>query len=208
MLEAFDVCFTMQEEDWGTYSQASWMTGGAWEDRDKTQRPKKSAKTQLPNLTCVPTTDDQLTQDQTNFYTKVDLADLQMKLQRWTFARNWKTASSSPQSEKDMNISPLSRPVDTDKTPTYPSKNGQSPVCSCDSQTITDNTTPPAQPSRQTTTPPLDEDLMAQYLNQCIAAAETQLAGAKDKSKVKNEAVVKEIERLVEKLVRQAELDG
>lgn len=46
---------------------------------------------------------------------------------------------------------------------------------------------------------------MAQYLNRCIAAVETQLAGARDKSKGENGAV-KEIERLVEQLVRQAEL--
>lgn len=199
--EDFDISLIMQEEDWGTYSQAAWMTGGAWESTDRTHRLKKSSKSQPPttNPTHTLSSDDQLTAEETNFYTEVDLADLRMKLRRWTFARSWKTAASNPLAEEETNLSPLSRPIDLDKSPTYPNNHG--PPLSA-SQTDTDKRTPLAQ---RTATPPLDEDLMAQYLNQCIAAAETQLAGAKDKSKVKNGAV-KEIERLVEKLVTQAEL--
>ena len=185
------------------------MTGGAWEDTDKTHRPRKSTTNSL----CVPSrADDQLTQDETNFYTAVDLADLQMKLRRWTFAQNWKTASSSsssPPADEETNLSPLSRPIHLDdKSPTYSSKKDGRPPLSASSQTdTTDNKPALAHRLQQqtATTPPLDEDLMAQYLNRCIAAAETQLAGARDKSKVKNGAV-KEIERLVEKVVRQAEL--
>lgn len=184
------------------------MTGGAWEDTDKTHPPRKNTT----NSTRVPSCDDdQPTQDETNFYTEVDLADLQMKLRRWTFARNWKTASSSssPLAEEETNLSPLSRPIiHLDQSPTYSSKKDGRPPLSASSQTDTDNIKTPLahRPQQQTAAPPLDEDLMAQYLNRCIAAAETQLAGARDKSKVKNGAV-REIERLVEKVViRQAEL--
>lgn len=184
------------------------MIGGAWEDTDKTHRPRKSTTNSPRVPSC--DDDDQLTQDETNFYTEVDLADLQMKLRRWTFARNWKTASSSssPRAEQETDLSPLSRPIiHLDKSPTYSSKKDDRPPLSASSQTDTDNNETPLahRPHQQTATPPLDEDLMAQYLNRCIAAAETQLAGARDKSKVKNGAV-KEIERLVEKVVRQAEL--
>lgn len=183
-----------EEEDWGTYSQASWMTGGAWEDRDKTHRRfKKSSPTQPPTTPphVPPPYDDHFTPDETTFHTAVDLADLQTKLRRWTFARSWKTASSNPSAEEETNISPLSRPT--------------APIETGPSQTDTDRKTPPAPRPQHPATPPLDEDVMAQYLNRCIAAVETQLAGARDKSKGKNGAV-KEIERLVEQLVRQAEL--
>ena len=47
---------------------------------------------------------------------------------------------------------------------------------------------------------------MGQFLDKCIAAAESQLAAAG--SKAKKKGAVREIERLVEKVVTQAGLTG
>ena len=54
--------------------------------------------------------------------------------------------------------------------------------------------------------PPLDTNFVGQYLERCIAVAESQIAGARDKSRKKE--AVKEIERLVEKVVARVQADG
>lgn len=46
---------------------------------------------------------------------------------------------------------------------------------------------------------------MAQYLDRCIAVAETQLAGARGRGK---KGAVREIERLVERVVREGAGEG
>ena len=203
----------MQEQDWGKYSQAPWITGGAWKDSDKSSRSKKSNKTnqsaQLPTTkpTCTPSSDNESNQDETNFYTEVDLADIQIKLRRWNFARSWKTPSSNPPAE-ETNISPRCLPIDLNVAATCPDK--EPPLSAFQTDTNNETTAFPHHPHNTAVkpAPALDEDLMAQYLNRCIAAAEAQLAGARDKSR-KKKGAVKEIERLVEKVVEaQANLTG
>ncbi|CAD6579414.1 MAG: hypothetical protein ASARMPREDX12_009160 [Alectoria sarmentosa] len=202
----------MQEEDWGKYSQAPWMTGETWQDTNTSKRSneerkaRKSAQGLTNEHACDFSSKDKSSQEEDRFRTEVDLADLKIKLRRWNFARSWGSASSSLVGDESR-ISPRSRPEDieedstcTNKAPLFadlPEKNetghGDLAALSCHRvYTI-------AKPN-----PPLDRNTIGQYLDQCIAATESQLAGARNKSQKKK--AVREIERLVAKVVTQAGL--
>ena len=181
------------------------MIGGAWTDTEKTHRPKKTrAKQPLAESTRGILEDgDNPTQHDANFRTAVDVAELQLKLRRWTFARSWKLASSAVQCDEPP-LSPRSLPKDTENPATSPNK---SPihVDHAEKNSLEEVVLPRHPPAGNTkSTAPLDRHLMAQYLDQCIAAAESQIAGARDK--VEKRRAVKEIERLVERVVTHAGL--
>ena len=180
------------------------MTGGAWKDTNYSHTPKEIKTKQF----IAPTSDsastpssDRSSLDETNFRAEVDLADLQIKLRRWNFARSWRSASSNSLAE-EPDLSPRRLPRDVDIPPKSPNKPDLSVL-----ETEKSNTALPHQSIKPTTKPtsPLDKALVAQYLEQCIAATESQLARSRNSAKKKAEAV-KEIERLVEKVVVQAGL--
>ena len=112
----------MQEEDWGQFSQAPWMTGGSWKDttvsnsleKPKSKRPARVFTTKH----AYGFSEDTSNQDDDKFQTEVDLADLKMRLLRWNFARSWGAASPVDESR----ISPRSRPQDVGKIATCPGK--------------------------------------------------------------------------------------
>ena len=183
------------------------MTGGTWKDTSQPARSKKpKAKQQKPART--PTTKhvrdvsrnmDAPTQDDQDkrFQAQLDLIDLKMRLQRWTFARSWRTARSSPPPAEASrhDISPWCLPQDVENPPIGPGK----------ARLIDGDLVPLAGHCANAVADPymlLDRHLMGQYLDGCIAAAEAQLAKATNKA-VKEEAV-KEIERLVERVVGEA----
>lgn len=195
----------MQKEDWGKYSQEPWMTGGAWKDTDHKHSPKKMKTKQFtpaptPDPASTPSS-DRSSLDETNFRAEVDLADLQIKLRQWNFARSWKTASSNSLAD-DSALSPRCLHSDLDIPPQCPDIPALSAL-----QAEKSDTALPYQAVNPTTelTPTLDKALIAQYLDQCIAATESQLARSRNNAKKKGEAV-KEIERLVEKVVMQVGL--
>ena len=73
----------MQAEDWGTYNQEPWMTGGTWKDStDRPHRPKKqNTKTKQPATNPPPT--DNTNQDDPTFRAKVASVQLRLPLRRW-----------------------------------------------------------------------------------------------------------------------------
>ncbi|KAL9132738.1 MAG: hypothetical protein Q9175_006088 [Cornicularia normoerica] len=201
----------MQEEDWGKYSQASWMTGGAWKDRN---HPAGSKRSKAKRPAQAPTTkhardfseDDKSIQDEEKFRAQVDEADLKMKLRRWNFARSWRPACSSPLADESDNISPRSRPEDVGNSATFHRK---APLIAdqAEKKNRTEHDDVAALSCGRVNTvakpnAPLDNYLTGQYLDRCVAATESQLAGKRNKTKKKE--AVKEIERLVEKVVRDA----
>ena len=180
------------------------MTGGAWKDTNYSHTPKKIKTKQFtaPASDSASTpSSDRSSLDETNFRAEVDLADLQIKLRRWNFARSWKSASSNSLAE-ESELSPRCLPRDVDIPPNFPKKAALSTL-----QAEKKNATLVYQSIKPSTKPtsPLDKALIAQYLDQCIAATESQLARSRNSAKKKEEAV-KEIERLVEKVVMQAGL--
>lgn len=186
------------------------MTGGSWKDTDVSHGSKKP-KTKRPSpLHTIPhahtSSNNAFNREYTKFRTEVDLADLQIKLRRWNFARSWRTASSGP-SIDESDISPRTRFGDVEDKASRTSKrlltanHGERKNKTSnrnDGATVPQCTT--AEPTR-----PLDRELMTQYLDRCIAATESQLADARHKAKRKG-GTVKEIERLVENVVKGASL--
>ena len=181
------------------------MTGGAWKDTNHSHNPKKiKTKQPTPAPTSNPTrtpSSDRSSLYETTFRTELDLADIQIKLRRWSFARSWRTASSDSLAH-ELDLSPLCQPSDVGIPPNCPKLPALSAL-----QAERKGTALPYQPIKPTTkaTPHLDETVIAQYLEQCIAATESRLASARNNAKKKGEAV-KEIERLVEKVMMQADL--
>ena len=187
------------------------MTGGAWKDTPVSANTKrKNAKKQaLRQLTLEHTTSPQT--EEKRFQTEVELADLSLDLRRWTFARSWrKNAASSSLAEEVAPISPRTRPPPPPppkdvKGPAKHSRGKRSVIAEgqAEKRHRHENEAFPsidrvnntiAQPD-----PPLDRQLVGQYLDRCIAVAEAQIAGARDKSKKKR--AVEEIERLVERVI-------
>lgn len=202
----------MQEEDWGKYSQAPWMTGGSWKDATN---PKSSKKPKAKRPARVPTiepaygfSEDTSSQNDDKFQAEVDLADLKIALLRWNFARSWRSASSRSLAD-EPNISPRSHPRDVKISATC---SGRADVRADQAGKIRSGYDDLAALSRNRvnttakSNPPLDGNVIGQYLDKCIAATEYQLARAGSKAKKKE--AVKEIERLVEKVVTQAGLVG
>ena len=179
------------------------MNGGAWKDTDQpgSSRKPKTKKQRLAQIPTVKHIHDvskgmdapsQDSQDE-NLQAQSEFIDLKMQLQRWTFARSWRTARSSP-SPAEHDISPWCRPQDVEAPTLSPGK----------AQIIGGNFVPPPGHGANTVAEshaPLDRQLMGQYLEGCIKAAEARLAKTTDKKK---EEAVKEIERLVERVVGEA----
>ena len=74
---------TMQEEDWGKYSQAPWMTGETWQDtntskRSKERKARKSAQVLTNEHACDFSSEDKSSQEEDRFRTEVDLADFKI----------------------------------------------------------------------------------------------------------------------------------
>ena len=173
------------------------MTGGAWKDTNQSRssrkpKAKKERPAQIPSTKHVHDVSkdkdapSQDAQDE-NLQAQVEIIDLRMQLQRWTFARSWRTTRSSPSpaDTSEDEISPLSRPQDV-KTPT-------------------DDLVPPPGHGADVVGvlhAPLDRHLMGQYLDGCIKVAEAKLAKATNKAA--KEEVVKEIEQLVERVIAEA----
>ena len=180
------------------------MTGGTWKD---TNQPGSSRKTkakqqrpaQIPTVQHArdvsknmdaPSQDDQ----DERLRAQLEFVDLKMRLQRWTFARSWRTARSSPPlTEHD--ISPWCRSQDVETPVLSP---GKAQLIGGDLVPLPGHGTNAVAGSHG----PLDRQLMGQYLDGCIAAAESRLAKAPNRA-VKEEAV-KEIERLVGRVVGEA----
>ena len=197
----------MQQEDWGHYSQEPWMTGGAWKDTKQpgsSKNPKARTRrpAQIPTVQHVQDVSKdkdapgQDYQDE-SLLAQSEFIDLRMQLQRWSFARSWRTARSSPPPADTLqdDISPLCRPQDVEAPVLSPGK----------AQMIGDNLIPlPGHEANAigVSQPPLDKHLMGQYLDGCIKAAEAQLAKTTDKGK--KEEAVKEIERLVGRVIGEA----
>ena len=183
------------------------MTGGAWKDTKQSRSSRKpKAKNERPAQ--IPTTKhvhhvsndkdapSQDAQDE-NLRAQLESIDLRMQLQRWTFARSWRTTRSSPPpaDTSEDEISPLSRPQDAETPKLSPGK----------SQTTSDDLVPPPGNGADVVGvlhAPLDRYLMGQYLDGCIKVAEAKLAKAT--SKAAKEEVVKEIEQLVERVIAEA----
>lgn len=195
----------MQAEDWGNYTQVPWMTGGAWKATNvspgaKETKAKQSARTPTTEGVGV-SSEDISRQSEDRFRAEVDIADLRMKMRRWNFARSWKSPSSSPLDD-DSHVSPW----DVDKPSTCRTK---APLCAEQAEKKKRKGTEHGNRAARSSCPranpiakphaPLDRHLIGQYLDRCIAATESQLAGARNKSKKKG--AVKEIERLVEKVI-------
>ncbi|KAM0798041.1 hypothetical protein BDR22DRAFT_861383 [Usnea florida] len=197
----------MQQADWGHYSQAPWMNGGAWKDTNQSRSSRKlKAKYERPaqvptkkHVQDVSKDKDASSQDaqDEDIQAQSEIIDLRMQLQRWTFARSWRTTRSSPPAAdtSEDEISPLSRPQDAETPILSPGK----------SQTTSDDLVPP--PGHGTDVvgvlhAPLDRRLMGQYLDGCIKVAEAKLAKATNKAA--KEEVVKEIEQLVERVIAEA----
>ena len=180
------------------------MNGGAWKDTNqpgssrkpkaRNQRPAQISTTKhvhgVSKDTDAPSQD---AQDE-KLQARLEFIDLRMQLQRWSFARSWRIARSNPP-PAEHDISPLCRPQDVEIPTVSPGK----------AQMIGDDLVP--LPGHGTNTvavsqAPLDRHLMGQYLDGCIKAAEARLAEATDKGK--KEEIVKEIERLVERVVGEA----
>ena len=205
----------MQEEDWGKYSQAPWMTGGSWKDTNtskssKERKAKQFARASAAEHACDFSSQDKSSQEENRFRTELDLADLKTKLRRWNFARSWGSASSSSVGDRESHVSPRSRPEDnieeastcTNKAPLFAhlpkeNENGHGDLAAALSCNRVNTIASPNAP--------LDRNTIGQYLDGCIAATESQLAAGRNKSEKKNRAV-KEIERLVARAVVQAGL--
>ena len=180
------------------------MNGGAWKDMDQpesSRKPKAQSHrlAQIPTVKHIPDVSkdkDAPSQDAQDekLQARLEFIDLKMQLQRWTFARSWRTARSSPPpadtSEDD--ISPWSRPKDVEAPISSP---GKAHVISGDLVPLSGHGANTVAVSHA----PLDRHLMGQYLDGCVKAAEARLAEATDKEK--KEEIVKEIERLVERVV-------
>lgn len=186
----------MQEEDWGRYAQAPFMTvrtskstavSTSWKQSKATQPAQTSATDRTSDFS-----KDTSSHDEDKFRAEVDLADLKIKQRRWNFARSWRPASSDSSLADEPHISPRSRTWPT-KVPLSADRTDKERVEDDDLRLR--NTI--AKPN-----PALDRRLMGQYLDRCIAATESQLARGRNKSKKKE--AVKEIERLVEKVVSDA----
>ena len=186
------------------------MTGGAWKDTHNSAGAKRNKAKKQPARISTTEHHTSCQDEDTKFQTEVDLADLRLKLRRWNFARSWKPAASSSLPDEVAPTSPRTR------RPALPLKDavedaanysqgkvllfaddhakrrngGQHDVLPSSHQA---NITV-AQPN-----PPLDRQLVGQYLDRCIAAAESQLVGAGRKSRKKG--AVKEIERLVKTVI-------
>ena len=186
------------------------MTGGAWKDTPILAGPKRKKAKKQPGP--ISTAEHAISpQDEdAKFQTEVDHADLRLKLRRWRFGRSWRTAASNSLPDEAAPISPrtrvpplpplkdvveetscsegkLSLPAGGQAKEEDRSQHEALPACNGVNIAI-------AQPD-----PPLDRKTVGQYLDQCIAAAESQLVGAGSKSRKKG--AVKEIERLVEKVI-------
>ena len=173
----------------------------------------------------VPSDDDDDNDNETSFRTEVDRAELRLQLRRWNFARSWKKTTatcSRPDEEEEEEgggISPLSRrntnvEWNLSAAPSDPHHNNnnnknkenanddhhQAPTTKKTKKDTSTSTQDDDDTTTTTTAPPLDKDTIAQYLDRCIAVTETQLAAARSRRE-KNWAAVKEIERLVGKVV-------
>lgn len=201
----------MQEEDWGTYSQTPWMTGGAWKDTNHSTGPKRNkAKEQPPSVLTLENNISTQTEEQ-RFRTEVELADLRLDLRRWNFSRSWRrNGGSSSLADPGGMVSPRTRPP-----PSLPPKDGKGPAKHIQGKAYAiaegqaekrhrpDNEAFPSSLQLNNaigqSDPSLGKQLVGQYLDRCIAVAELQIAGARDKSRKKE--AVREIERLVEKVI-------
>lgn len=171
------------------------MTGGSWQDTDASARSKrKQNKSKRPArlLTSTHTSDYLISADTSihdedadeySFRAEVDIADLRTKLRRWKFSRSWRCGLGRSRVDEGDMISPRSRVRDVGKE------------TSCLTR---------AQNTIEEPSAPLDRELVGQYLERCVAAAESQLVGARSNGEKKR--AVKEIERLVEKVVTEAGL--
>lgn len=192
------------QEDWGKYSQEPWMTGGTWKDAKASASPKKPKAKKRPAR--ISTKHKSTQDDKEKFQAEVDLADLQIQLRRWTFARSWRRPSSKSLTE-DLPISPRTRqPTDVGEPATSP-RTDKASLCADQVENQRNEHEDHAALSSCHQVDPiiakadllLDRHLIGQYLDRCIAATESQLAGERDKTKKKG--AVKEIERLVEKVI-------
>ena len=180
------------------------MNGGVWKDTNQpggSRRPK--AKNQRPAQ--IPTTEhvhdvskdkDAPSQDDQDesLRAQLEFIDLKMQLQRWSFARSWRTARSSLSQTED-DISPWCCPQDIEHPAVSP---GNAQLVDSDLVPLPGHEANAVSVSQA----PLDRHLIGQYLDGCIKAAEAKIANATNKA-VKEEAV-KEIERLVERVVGEA----
>ncbi len=172
----------MQEADWGKYSQAPWMTGGTWKDAKASASPKKSKAKKKPARISTKHTSTQ--DDEDKFQAEVDLADLQIQLRRWTFARSWRRPSSRSLTE-ELPISPRTRrPTDVKEPATCPRTDEASLCADRVGDQGNKHEDEAALSSCHQVDPiiakadlPLDRHLIGQYLDRCIAATESQLAG-------------------------------
>lgn len=188
----------MQEDDWGKYSQAPWKTAGASKNTttstdSKKTKAKQPTRASHTNKHADNNSKEKPSQDGDKFKTEIDLADLRIQLRRWNFARSWNSASSGSLAD-ESHISPWNRPEDVDDRAICPGKRVLLAGQERETQVKT----------MAKTNPRLERYLIGPYLDKCIAATESQLAMGRHKSK-KTKAV-KEIERLVETVVTQADL--
>ena len=191
------------------------MTGGTWKDANASARSKKTKPKKHPAPTptakhgCDFSSEEATStrDEEDRFRAEVDLADLQMKLRRWNFARGWKRASSGSLGDESSPMSPRNRGAargeessavhSRDKASLFGDRGetgrvGREVLTARSSCHRVDPVIGPADPS-------LDRLLIGQYLDRCVAATESQLAEGRDKSK--KQGAVKEIERLVEKVI-------
>ena len=186
------------------------MTGGTWNDTHISTNTRQNKRKKQPAP--ISTTEHAMSpQDEdTKFQTEVDLADIRLKLRRWRFGRSWRTAASSSLADEAALVSPRTRgpplPPLKDVEEVVNHSQGKEFLLAGGQAKEEDRSQLDALPSSHqvniTTAqpdPPLDRKTVGQYLDQCIAAAESQLVGAGGKSRKKS--AVKEIERLVEKVI-------
>lgn len=194
------------------------MVGGAWQATNvsadaKRSKANQSARAPTTERVYASSPEEESRQSEERFRAEVEEADLRMKLRHWNFARSWK--SPSPSSSPPADDAPIS-PWDVARPAPSPTTGSKDPLCAEPSEKKRENRTGhDASAARSScdrvdriapSDPPLDRHLVGQYLDRCIAATESQLAGARDKSEKKR--AVRDIERLVEKvIVTQAGLE-
>ena len=180
------------------------MTGGTWKDTKASASSKKPKAKKQPAQISTKHTSTQ--DDEEKFQAEVDLADLQLQLRRWSFARSWRRPSSMSLTE-ELPVSPRTRrPADFEEPATCHMTDKAS-LCADQVENQRNEHEDHAALSSCHQVDPiiaqadllLDRHLIGQYLDRCIAATESQLAG--ERNKTKKNGAVKEIERLVEKVI-------
>lgn len=185
------------------------MTGGAWKDTESSAGARRNKAKKQPAPIATTKHQTSCRDEDTKFQIEVDLADLRLKLRRWNFARSWKIAASRSLPNEAEPMSPRTRrPPLLLKDAEEAAHHSQGKVSLLVGGQVDKRNGPndDAFPSSHQVditmaqpNPPLDRKLVGQYLDRCIAAAESQLVGVGSKSRKKG--AVEEIERLVEMVI-------